>query len=127
MKKQSNVTNEMLYNAILALTDALTTNGGTTKVSPKKKAVVQPSSKSTTTTTTTKGTTKGAVDWSKCTPKKDADGQWNYKSYKAARNRYLAMVGKDYDSVGWQSAEDYAKAVAPFEKKFGKYVAKANR
>ena len=65
--------------------------------------------------------------WLKYQPKKDADGNWNWKSYKASRNRYLKDNGFDYETVGWLSREDFAKAVKPFEDHFGAYVKKSAR
>lgn len=72
--------------------------------------------------------TKPSKDgWGKYTPKKDADGNWNWRSYKACRNRYLEDHGFGYAEVGWMGRADFAKAVKPFEDKFGKYVKKADR
>ena len=71
---------------------------------------------------------RGGVDWDACTPKKGADGYYNWASYKAARNKYLAMVGKDYASIGrWMEKKEYDEAVKPFVKHFGAYVRKDNR
>ena len=74
-----------------------------------------------------KSSAKPTDNWSKYTPKKDADGNYNWRSYKACRNRYLEDHGFGYDKVGWMGRADFAKAVKPFEDKFGKYIKKADR
>jgi hypothetical protein len=63
-------------------------------------------------------------DWSKCTPKKDEDGYWNFRSYKCARARFMDMIGKGDQ---WLSKEEYAKATKPFVDHFGPYVKKDAR
>ena len=70
-------------------------------------------------------TTKDA--WGKYSPKKDADGFYNWRSYKAARNRYLEDNGYGYDKVGWMSKEEFAKACKPWTDHFGEYTKKSDR
>ena len=73
-------------------------------------------------------------------PKKDADGNYNWKSYKASRTRFCYAVatngvlvknpyGTDWgktNTVDYSKNSPYYKAKAQFEKKF-KYVTLSNR
>ena len=96
---------ESLNNRVSALEKKPTAS--TPKKSPKAKAT--------------------ADDWAKYTPKKDADGNWNWRSYKCARQRYLNDHGFNYEAKGWMSREDFAKACKPWTDKFGAYIKKDAR
>ena len=78
-------------------------------------------------TSSKKSAPKPTDKWAKYEPKKDAEGFYIWKSYKACRQRYLNDNGKSYEEVGWMSKSDFAKAVKPFTDKFGEYVKKADR
>lgn len=65
--------------------------------------------------------------WAKYQPKKDADGNYNWRSYKACRSRWLNDHGYSYEEAGWMDAKAYAKACKPFTDKFGTYVKKSDR
>lgn len=62
-------------------------------------------------------------------PKKDADGHYNWASYKACRRRYVeemsgkTLHGKDGE---WLEGETFKKYAEPFEEAY-KYVKKSDR
>lgn len=71
-------------------------------------------------------TTKSSNKVADFEPKKDADGNYNYKSWKTCRRNYVSnKVGKDLTKE-WMDYEEFCKAAAPFDKKFP-YVKKADR
>ena len=94
----------------------------TSKKSAKAKSTKTSKKSSAKTTATTKSSNKVA-DFE---PKKDADGNYNYKSWKTCRRNYVAnKVGKDLTKE-WMDYEEFCKAAAAFDKKYP-YVKKSDR
>ena len=59
-------------------------------------------------------------------PKKDSDGQYNYKSWKTCRRNFVSKkLGKDLTKE-WVDYAEFCKAAEAFDKKFP-YVKKADR
>ena len=59
-------------------------------------------------------------------PKKDSDGNYNYKSWKTCRRNFVAKkAGKDLTKE-WMAYEEFCKLAAPFDKKYP-YVKKSDR
>lgn len=86
------------------------------------------SSKSTTTTsskkkTANKTTTTKISDFE---PKKDSDGNYNYKSWKTCRRNFVAKkAGKDLTKE-WMDYAEFCELAKPFDKQFP-YVKKSER
>ena len=92
------------------------------KSAPKKEAKTSGKKSSSKSAPATKSSNKVA-DFE---PKKDSDGQYNYKSWKTCRRNYVASkLGKDLTKE-WVDYAEFCKVAAPFDKKFP-YVKKSDR
>lgn len=81
------------------------------------------SSKKSAPKTSTKSSTK--VDTlAQFEPKKDADGNYNYKSWKTCRAKYVASVTGKKDS--WVAYDEFCKIAEPFDARFT-YIKKSDR
>jgi hypothetical protein len=99
----------------------------TTKTSSAKKSSAKTaapaSTKQTATTSTKSSKSKALADFE---PKKDADGNYNYKSWKTCRRNFVSSKsGKDLTKE-WIDYAEFCKIAAPFDKKYP-YTKKADR
>ena len=107
---------------------AIATACGSAKPATSAKAEKAPAAKKTSAKSSAKSApaTKSSNKVADFEPKKDSDGNYNYKSWKTCRRNYVSnKVGKDLTKE-WMDYEEFCKAAAPFDKKFP-YVKKADR
>ena len=108
-----NATLESLDSRISKLESSSTNSANSTKKATSKKSAPKSSK----------------VNLADFEPKKDADGHYNWASYKACRRRYVEEVsgktlhGKDGE---WLEGETFKKYAEPFDKAY-KYVKKSDR
>ena len=104
--------------------------GNTVSAAPqtsKKSAPSTTNTKSSVKKTSAPATTKSSkMNLADFEPKKDKDGQYNYKSWKTCRRNYVAQkLGKDLTKE-WVDYADFCKAAEAFDKKYA-YIKKADR
>ena len=92
--------------------------------SSTKKSPKPTTKKSTTKKSTTSRSTKSTDSLAQFEPKKDADGHYNYKSWKTCRAKYVATLSGKKDE--WIDYAEFCKLAKPFDTKYP-YVKKSDR
>lgn len=133
------ITNNELMEAIMNLNNTLSSleervtklesGSSSAKKNTSAKSAPKTSSKKSSAKSAPKSTKSSKVNLADFEPKKDADGHYNWASYKACRRRYVEEVsgktlhGKDGE---WLEGETFKKLAKPFEEAY-KYVKKSDR
>ena len=119
-KKEMNQIMEAINGINARLTSLEERVNATTTVSAKTS---KKSSSKTTAPKTPKSSKTSLTDFE---PKKDSDGNYNYKSWKTCRRNFVAKKsGKDLTKE-WMDYAEFCKIAEPFDKKFP-YVKKSDR
>jgi len=94
------------------------------KTSSKKTTSSKKQSAPTTTPKTSKKSSTKVDTLAQFEPKKDADGNYNYKSWKTCRAKYVASVTGKKDA--WVAYDEFCKIAKPFDARFP-YTKKSDR
>lgn len=120
------VTIECTQEQAIAIATACGSATQTTTQTSKKSAPAKAPKTSKKSSAKTTATTKSSNKVADFEPKKDSDGQYNYKSWKTCRRNYVAAkLGKDLTKE-WVDYAEFCEAAKPFDKKYP-YVKKADR